>query len=47
MSIFFLLLPLPLALVVKESPAVYILSPALDGLGRENKGFVNRLLKNS
>ena len=26
-------------------PAVYILSPALDGLGRENRGSVNRLCK--
>ena len=26
-----------------ESPAVYILSPALDGLWRENSGSVNRL----
>ena len=27
----------------QESPAVYILSPALDGLWRENRGSVNRL----
>ena len=34
----------PLALAVNKSPAVYILSPALDGLRRENRGSVNRLL---
>ena len=33
----------PLALAVKKSPAVYILSPALDGLWREYRGSVNRL----
>ena len=33
----------PLALAVNKSPAVYILSPALDGLSRENRGSVNRL----
>ena len=41
-SIFFLS-PTPLALAVKTSPAVYILSPALDGLWREYRGSVNRL----
>ena len=41
-SIFFLS-PTPLALAVKKSPAVYILSPALDGLWREYRGSVNRL----
>ena len=33
----------PLALAVNKSPAVYILSPALDGLWRENRGSVYRL----
>ena len=33
----------PLALAVIKSPAVYILSPALDGLWRENRRSVNRL----
>ena len=33
----------PLALAVDKSPAVYILSPGLDGLCRENRGSVNRL----
>ena len=33
----------PLALAVNKSPAVYILSPALDGLWGENRGSVNRL----
>ena len=33
----------PLALAVNKSPSVYILSPALDGLWRENKGSVKRL----
>ena len=45
-SIFFLSPPPPsppLALAVKKSPAVYILSPALDGLWREYRGSVNRL----
>ena len=45
-TVYFLLPPLhhyPLALVVNKSPAVYILSPALDGLWRENRGSVNRL----
>ena len=32
-----------LALAVNKSPAVYILSPALAGLWRENRGSVNRL----
>ena len=41
-SIFFLS-PTPLALAVKKSPAVSILSPALDGLWREYRGSVNRL----
>ena len=31
------------ALTANKSPAVYILSPALDGLWRENRGSVNRL----
>ena len=34
----------PLALAVNKSSVVYILSPALDGLWRENRGSVNRLL---
>ena len=29
-----------------KSPAVYILSPALDGLWRQNRGSVNRLAEN-
>ena len=33
----------PLALAVNKSPAVYILSSALDGLRRENRRFVSRL----
>ena len=33
----------PFALAVNKSPAVYILSPALDGLWRENRGSVYRL----
>ena len=33
----------PLVLAVNKTPAVYILSPALDGLWRENRGSVNRL----
>ena len=33
----------PLALAVNKSPAVYILSHALEGLWRENRGSVNRL----
>ena len=33
----------PLALEVNKSPAVYIFSNALNGLGRENTGSVNRL----
>ena len=32
-----------IALAVNKSPAVYILSPGLDGLWRENRGSVNRL----
>ena len=39
---FFFLQHYPLALAVNKSPAVYILSPALDGLWRENRGSVNR-----
>ena len=35
--------PLPLALAVNKSSAVYILSPALDGLWRENRVSVYRL----
>ena len=42
-SIFFLSLHNPLTLAVNKSPAVYILSFALDGLRRENRGCVNRL----
>ena len=42
-SIFFFPHHYPLALAVNKSPAVYILSPALDGLWRENRGSVNRL----
>ena len=42
-SIFFLSLHYPLTLAVNKSPAVYILSPDLDGLWRENRGSVNRL----
>ena len=34
----------PLVLAVNKSCAVYILSAALDGLWRENKGSVNRLI---
>ena len=33
-----------LAVAINKSPAVYILSPGLDGLWRENRGSVNRLL---
>ena len=33
----------PLALAVNKSPPVHILSPALNGLLRENRGSVNRL----
>ena len=33
-------------LAVNKSPAVYTLSPALDGLWRENRGSVNRLYEN-
>ena len=32
-------------MVVNKSPAVYILSPALDGLWRENRVSVNRLVE--
>ena len=32
-----------LALAINKSPALYILSPALDGLWREDRGSVNRL----
>ena len=42
-SIFFFPHPYLLALAVNKSPAVYILSPALNGLWRENRGSVNRL----
>ena len=42
---FFFPHPYPLALAVNKSPAVYILSRALDGLWRENRGSVNRLKK--
>ena len=33
-------------LAVSKSPAVYTLSPALDGLWREKRGSVNRLYEN-
>ena len=36
--------PFPRRLLLNKSPAVYILSRALDGLSRENGGSVNRLL---
>ena len=42
-SIFFFPHYYPLALAVNKSPAVYILSPALEGLWKENRGSVNRL----
>ena len=42
-SIFFFPHHRPLALTVNESRAVYILSPALDGLWKENRGSVKRL----
>ena len=42
-SIFFFPHHYILALAVNKSPAVYILSPALDGLWRENRRSVNRL----
>ena len=35
-----------IALAVNKSPAVYILSPGLDGLWRENRESVNRLYRN-
>ena len=35
----------PLPLAVNKSAAAYILSPALDELWRENRGFVNRLVE--
>ena len=35
-----------IALAVNKSPAVYILSPGLDRLWRENRGSVNRLYRN-
>ena len=44
-SIFFFPHYYPLALAVNKSPAVYILSPTLDGLWRENRKSVNRLRK--
>ena len=43
-SIYFFPHHYPLALAVNKSPAVYILSPALNGPWRENRGSVNRLL---
>ena len=43
-SIFFFPHHYPLALAVNKSLAVYILSPMLKGVRRENKGSVNRLL---
>ena len=33
-------------LALNKSPVVYTLSPALDGLWRENRGYVNRLYEN-
>ena len=42
-SIFFFPHYFPLALAVNKSPAVYILSPALERLWRENRGSVNKL----
>ena len=42
-SIFFFSHPYPPALVVNKSSAVYIISSALNGLWRENRGSVNRL----
>ena len=48
-SIFFFpppLTPTPLCWWSTKSPAVYILSPELDGLWRENRGYVNRLSQN-
>ena len=42
-KIFFFPHPYPLVLAVNKSPAVYSLSPALDGVWRENRGSVNRL----
>ena len=35
-----------IALAVNKSPAVYIISPGLDGLWRENRGSVNRFCRN-
>ena len=44
-SIFFFTHPYPFALAVNKSPVVYILSPAaLDGIWRENRGPVKRLV---
>ena len=43
MSIFLFPHHYPLALAVNKSLAVYILSPVLDGLWRENRGSLNRL----
>ena len=40
---FFFPLHYSLVLAVNKSPGVYILSPALDRLSRENEGSVNRL----
>ena len=42
-KIFFFPHPYPLVLAVNKSPAVYSLSPTLDGVWRENRGSVNRL----
>ena len=42
-SVFFFPHHYPLSLAVNESPAVYILSRALDGLWRKNRRSVNRL----
>ena len=43
-NVYFLLSPpLPPCAGGNKSPAVYILSPFLDGLWRENRGTVNRL----
>ena len=37
--------PYPFALAVNKSPAVYLLSRALEGLWRENRGAVNRRVR--
>ena len=37
--------PYPFALAVNKSPAVYLLSRALEGLWRENRGAVNKRVR--